>query len=121
MGHVLRLRRSPHWQEDSSFDSLLSRAGLGCLGKGCIVRGITTRRLTYWDNGLFYPSWNRLYRFTYSLSVAVRPTARNWPDTKGLYTGRIKRGKIDRLQGTLQGTLRVRSVSGSRHTATDKL
>ena len=34
------------------------------LGKGRIVRDTTTRRLTYRINGLFYPSWNRLYRIT---------------------------------------------------------
>ena len=38
--------------------------GLGHLGKGWIVRGTTTQRLPYLANGLFYPSWNRLYRFT---------------------------------------------------------
>ena len=25
-----------------------------------VVRDTTTRRLQYWANGLFYPSWNRL-------------------------------------------------------------
>ncbi len=65
IGRVLRLRRSTHWHVYvSSFDSLLSRAGLGHLGKGWIVRDTTTRRLPFWANGLFYPSWNRLYRFT---------------------------------------------------------
>ncbi len=32
--------------------------------EGWIVRGTTTRRLPFWANGLFYPSWNRLRRFT---------------------------------------------------------
>ncbi len=61
IGRVLRLRRNTHWQQNASFDSLFSRAGLGHVGKGCIVRGTTTRRLHYWANGLFYPSWNRFY------------------------------------------------------------
>ncbi len=61
---VLRLQRNKHWQYFASFDSLLSRAGLGHLGKKWIVCGTTTRRLPYWANALFYPSWNRLYRFT---------------------------------------------------------
>ena len=30
---------------------------------GWTARGTTTR-LPYWANGLFYPGWNRLYRFT---------------------------------------------------------
>ncbi len=35
VGRVLRLRRNTHWQKNASFDSLLSRAGLGViLGKG---------------------------------------------------------------------------------------
>ncbi len=37
----------------ASFGSLLSRSGLGHLGKGWIVRGITGR-VPYWANGLFY-------------------------------------------------------------------
>ena len=59
VGRVLRLWRNPHWQQNASFDSLLSRAGLGHLGKGWIVRDTTTIRLPYWVNGLFYTSWNR--------------------------------------------------------------
>ena len=53
VGRVLRLRRNTHWQEHVSFDSLLSRDGLGhlVLGKGWVVRGTTTRRLPYWANG----------------------------------------------------------------------
>ncbi len=35
------------------------------LRQGVIVRGTTT----YWANVLFYPSWNRLYQFMYSLTV----------------------------------------------------
>ena len=58
IGRVLRLRRITHRQNYSSFDSLLS--GLEHLGKGWIVRVATTRRLPYWSNRLFYPSWNRL-------------------------------------------------------------
>ncbi len=61
---VLRLRRNTHRHNYASFDSLLSGAGLGHLGKAWIVRGTTTRRLPYWANKLFYPSWNRSYRFT---------------------------------------------------------
>ncbi len=38
IGRVLRLRRNTH----ASFDSLLSRALLGHLGKGWIVRDATT-------------------------------------------------------------------------------
>ena len=54
-----------------SFNSLLSRVGLGHLGKGWIYRGTTPRRLPYWANGFFYPSWNRLCRCTaYHSSVA---------------------------------------------------
>ena len=34
------------------------------LGKGWIVCCTTNKRLLYWANGLFYPSWNRLYPFT---------------------------------------------------------
>ncbi len=73
---ILRLRRNK--MLTTSFDSLLSRAGLGHLGKGWIVCGTTARRLPYWANGLFYPSWDRLYRFT------VWPTAkhRHIPCTK---------------------------------------
>ena len=52
--YFLRLRRNTHWHEYASYDSLLSRAGLGQLGKGWIVRGPTTRRLPYQANGLFY-------------------------------------------------------------------
>ncbi len=60
VNRVLRLR-----QKYASFDSLyFPLNGLGHLGKGWIVRGITTRRLPYMAKGLFYPSWNRLYRFT---------------------------------------------------------
>ena len=33
----------------ASFNSLLSRTGLGHHGKGWIVRGTTTRRLPYWS------------------------------------------------------------------------
>ena len=44
---VLRLRRNTHWQQNVSFDSLLS---LGRLGKGCIFRDTTTRRLPYSAN-----------------------------------------------------------------------
>ncbi len=44
--------------------TLLSRADLWHLGKGWILRDTTTRRLPYRANGLFYPSWDRLYRFT---------------------------------------------------------
>ncbi len=42
---VLRLRRNTQWQKSARFDSLLSRAGLGHLGKGWIVRETTTKRL----------------------------------------------------------------------------
>ena len=59
----LRLRRNTHWHQDATFDSLLSRAAFEHLGKGWIVHGTTTRRLPYWANWLFHPSWNRLYRF----------------------------------------------------------
>ena len=48
----------------ANFYSLNSRAGLWHLGKGWIVRRTTTRSLPYWANWLFYPNWNRLYRFT---------------------------------------------------------
>ncbi len=44
IGLVLRLRRNAHWQKCASFDSLRFRAGLGHLGKGWIVRDITTRK-----------------------------------------------------------------------------
>ncbi len=54
VGRVLRLRRNTHWQQNASFDSLLSHAGLGHLKEGWIVRDITTRRLPYWANGLFF-------------------------------------------------------------------
>ncbi len=68
----LRLRRIPHWQECPSFDSLLSlemAKGLGHPGKGWIVCDTTTR-LPYLK-GLFYPCWDRFYRFTaYRSSVA---------------------------------------------------
>ncbi len=64
VGRFLRLWRNTHWHECANFNSLLSRAGLGHLGKGWIIRDTTTRRLPYWANGLFYLSWNRLYRFT---------------------------------------------------------
>ena len=42
VGRVLRLRQNTYWQYYASFDSLLSRAGLGYLGKGCIVRDTTS-------------------------------------------------------------------------------
>ncbi len=41
-----------------------------------LVRGSSTRRLPYWANGFFYPSWNRLYRFT-----AYRYQCSRLPDT----------------------------------------
>ena len=47
---VLRLRRKMYWHEGASFGNKLSRASLWHLGNG-------------WHLG-FYPSWNRLYRFT---------------------------------------------------------
>ena len=53
----------------ASTNSLLSRADLGHLGKGWIVRDTTARRLPHWANGLFYPSWNRLDRFTVANSL----------------------------------------------------
>ena len=62
--HILRLRRNTHRHNYASFDNLLSHAGLGHPGKCWIVRGTTTRSLPYRANGLFYPSWNRLYLFT---------------------------------------------------------
>ena len=34
VGRVLRMRRNTHWQQNASFDRLLSRAGLRHLGKG---------------------------------------------------------------------------------------
>ncbi len=34
VGRVLRLRRNTHWHNHFNFDSLLSRVGLGILGKG---------------------------------------------------------------------------------------
>ena len=58
IGRVLLLRNT-HWQNIAHFDSPLSH-----LGKGWIVRGTTTKTLLYWANGLFYPGWNMLYRFT---------------------------------------------------------
>ena len=62
VGRVLRLRRNTYWrQKYERFDSILSRAGLEHLGW---IVDDTTRRLPYWANGLFYPSWNRSYRFT---------------------------------------------------------
>ena len=66
VGRVLRLRRNTHWQDHTSFDSPLSRAGLGHLGKDQRVDCScgTTARKPCWANGLFYPSWNRLYSFT---------------------------------------------------------
>ncbi len=53
---VLCLRRNTHWHQNANFDGLLSRADLGHLGKGCIVRGTTARTLPYWVYGLFYTS-----------------------------------------------------------------
>ena len=49
---VLRLRRNTHWHKHASFDSLLSRVGLGHFGRGWNVRGTTTRRWPYCANGL---------------------------------------------------------------------
>ena len=43
VGRVVRLRRNTHLHQNASFDSLLSRAGLGHLGNGWIVRGTITR------------------------------------------------------------------------------
>ncbi len=42
IGRVPRLRWNTHWQDFATFDSLLSRVGLGHLGKGWIVRDTTT-------------------------------------------------------------------------------
>ena len=39
------------------------------LGKGWIVRGITTRRLPYWANELSTQSWNKLYRLPLLLTA----------------------------------------------------
>ena len=47
IGRFLRLRRNTHWHNHASFDSLLSSADLGNLGKGWIVRGTTTRTVPY--------------------------------------------------------------------------
>ncbi len=33
----------------------------GILGKGGLFAEPIHRRLPYWANGLFYPSWNRLF------------------------------------------------------------
>ena len=37
VGRILRLRRNTEWQEYANFNSLLSGAGLGNLGKGGFV------------------------------------------------------------------------------------
>ena len=57
---VLRLRRNTHGLLITSFDSLLSRAGLEHLGKGWTVRGTTTRRVPYLaQKGSSTQNWNR--------------------------------------------------------------
>ncbi len=49
--------------------AMLLHAGLGQLGKGCFVRGTTTRRLPYWANG------HRLCRFiAYRLQCGRLPS-----------------------------------------------
>ncbi len=73
VGRLLRLRRNTHWPEYASFDSLISRAGLGNFGKGWIVRDTTTTGLT----GSSTPSWNKLLRFTADCLVALWPTAKH--------------------------------------------
>ncbi len=77
----------------ASFDSLLSRDGLGHLGKGWIVRGTTTRILPYRAHGLFYPSWNRLYRITAYSSVADCQ-ALTWHISSGCVFSFLKFGKF---------------------------
>ncbi len=47
VNRVLRLWRNTHWHYYASFDSLLSRAGVGHLGKGWIVRDTSTRRMRF--------------------------------------------------------------------------
>ncbi len=76
VGRVLRLRRNTDWQDYVRFDSLLSRAALGHLGKGWIVRGTTTTRLPFWVQKALLPELEQVVP-SYSLTVAVLPTARH--------------------------------------------
>ena len=58
IGSVLRLRRIAHWQDNTSFDCVLSHAGLGHLGKSWIVRGTHNIRSTS------IATWARMYLST---------------------------------------------------------
>ena len=51
VGRVLRLRRIAYWQGLPVSTAYFSRAGLGYLGKGWIVRDTTTRRLDTGQTG----------------------------------------------------------------------
>ena len=78
ISRVLRLRRNTHRLQTTSFDdNLLSRACIGHHRKGWIVRDTTT---LLGQRVLLLPKLERVVP-TYSLSVAVWPTARHWPDT----------------------------------------
>ena len=46
---------------------------------GLFVTPSLFRRLAYWTNGLFYPSWNRMYRFTAFSSNLEDCQALTWP------------------------------------------
>ena len=78
IGCVLRLRRNTHWQEYASFDRMLSCTGLRHLGKGCIVRDTTSRRLETGPTALL-SKLEYVVRI-YSLLIATWPTARHWTD-----------------------------------------
>ena len=61
----------------ASFDSLLSRAGLGRLGKGLIVRDTTTRYIALLQGSrALLPKLEQVVPI-YSLSGAVWPTAKH--------------------------------------------
>ncbi len=65
--------RNTHWQEYSSFDSLHSRPGFGHLRKEWIACCTTTRRLPYWVNGLFYPSWKSCTKLQFENMALAHP------------------------------------------------
>ncbi len=83
IGRVLRLRGITHWHdENATFDSLLSRAGLGHLGEGWIVRDTPTTILTGLTGSSTQAGTCCTCILIYSLSVAVGPTAKHWPDIR---------------------------------------
>ncbi len=66
--------------------AILSRAGLGHIGKERIARDATTRRLPYQAKGLFCPGWVSLHRFTAYLWQCSMATFWSWLVSAGQET-----------------------------------